>query len=59
MMFGIGERFTLCYLAVLAYIVWQIISALNRISRGVEDIAQVLHRMESIQPPPTPAPESR
>ena len=42
----------LLYLALIVYIVWQVVSALNQISRGVEDIAQTLRRMESKEPQP-------
>jgi hypothetical protein len=37
----------LLYLALILLIVWYVISALHRISRGVEDIAQTLRRLES------------
>ena len=39
--------FTLLYFAFIVFVVWSVISALNRISRGVEDISDTLRRMES------------
>ncbi len=46
----IGALFALLYLAIVVFIVWQVISALNGIRRGVDDIAQTLRRMESKEP---------
>jgi hypothetical protein len=46
----VGGIFFLLYVALIVFIVWQVISALNRISRGVQDIAQTLRRMESRGP---------
>lgn len=41
----------LLVLAVIVFIVWQVISALRRISKGVEDIAETLRRIETKEPP--------
>ena len=49
--------FTYVYLAIpllIVLIVWQVVSALNRTSRAVEDIAQSLRRLESRELHPTP-----
>jgi hypothetical protein len=37
----------LFYVGTIVLIVWKVISSLNRIGRGVQDIAQTLRRMES------------
>ncbi len=49
-----GLMFVALYVAIVVFIIWQIISALNRISRGVEDIAHTLRRMESAGNRPQP-----
>lgn len=41
----------LIYLFLLVLIVWQVLSALNRITKGVEAIAETLRRIESKGPP--------
>jgi hypothetical protein len=47
----------LIYIAFIVWVFWQVISALNRISSGVEDIAITLRRMESKEPQPSPPAE--
>ncbi len=46
-MHSIGPVFFLVYVALIVFVVWQVISALNRISRATEEISQTLKRMES------------
>lgn len=43
----------LIYLFLLVLIVWQVLSALNRITKGVEAIAETLRRIESKGQPPS------
>jgi len=55
----LGFVWILIYLAPVIFIVYilvRVTSALNRISRGVEDIAQTLRRMESKEPQSSPTP---
>jgi len=42
-----GMAVGLAYIALIVFIIWQVISALRRITRAVEDIAQTFRRMES------------
>jgi hypothetical protein len=51
---AISSIFALLYLGLIIFVVWQVISSLNRISRGVEDIAITLRRMESKEQQPSP-----
>ena len=44
--------FFLTYIGLIVLIVWLVVSSLVRISRGVQDIAQILRRMEEKGPPP-------
>jgi len=46
-MTGIASLFALLPLVLLVLIVWQVISSLNEISRGVADISMTLRRIES------------
>jgi mannose/fructose/N-acetylgalactosamine-specific phosphotransferase system component IID len=53
--------FILFYLAttgaivgLVLWLVWQVVSALNRISQAVADIAESVRRMESAGPRPAP-----
>ena len=46
-MTGIFSIFALLPLALMILIVWQVISSLNEIARGVADIAVTLRQMES------------
>ena len=48
---GLGFGFALLYFALIIYVVWTVIFSLKRISRGVEDIAESLRRMQSIGAP--------
>ncbi|HUB33538.1 MAG TPA: hypothetical protein VMA31_10935 [Bryobacteraceae bacterium] len=43
----IGVLFSLIYVALLVLVIYLVITALNRIATGVEDVAQTLRRMES------------
>jgi len=43
-MFGIYDFVTLLGLGVLVVVVWQVISAFNRISKGIEEIAEILRQ---------------
>jgi hypothetical protein len=42
--------FSLIYLGLALWVVWLVISALTRIAKGVEEMAQALRRMESKEP---------
>ena len=49
-MVALGPLILLAYIAAIVLVVWQVISALNRIARGVEDIAYTLRSMQSKGP---------
>ena len=49
-MVALGPLILLAYIAAIVLVVWQVISALNRIARGVEDIAYTLRGMQSKGP---------
>ena len=46
--------FPLLWLALMVFILWQVISQLNRIRKSVEEIAQTLRRIESKEPRSSP-----
>lgn len=50
----IGFLIPLFYLAFVLFVIWQVISALNRISSSMADIAITLRRMESKEREPGP-----
>lgn len=43
----IGVVLSLAYVALLVLVVYLVITALNRIAAGVENVAQTLRRMEA------------
>jgi ABC-type sulfate transport system permease component len=45
-----GFIIALSYIALIVLVVWTVVSALNRIARGVEDIAYTLRSTESKKP---------
>jgi hypothetical protein len=47
----IGLLLYVGFIVFVIYIVWQVVSALRRIGKGVEDIAETLRRTESKAPP--------
>ena len=48
MAFGAAGFFvSAVYIAVFVVVVWLVLAALNRIGRGVEEIAQALRRIEA------------
>ena len=51
-MIAVAFLLPLIYVSFICFVVWQVISALNRISKGVEDIAVTLRRMESKEQQP-------
>jgi hypothetical protein len=53
-MLGLAPFFALITLVVPILIVWYLFSSLGRITRGVEDIALTLRRMEQNGPRQTP-----
>jgi len=42
-----GTFFFLLYFGAFVFVIWLVVTALNRIGRGVEDIAETLRRIES------------
>lgn len=44
-----GSFVSLVFLAGMALFLWQLITEIRRVARGVEDIAEVLRRMESAE----------
>ena len=49
-MAALGPIIALAYIAAIVLVVWQVISALNRIATGVEDIAYTRRGMQSKGP---------
>ncbi len=45
-----GLTFYVGFIVFVIYVVWQVISSLRRIGKGVEDIAETLRRMETKTP---------
>ena len=39
--------FQLLYLGAIVFVIWLVVTAINRIAKGVEDIAETLRRIES------------
>jgi ABC-type sulfate transport system permease component len=50
----IGLLYSLFFIGLILFVVWQVVTALNRISKSVEDIALTLRRMEIRESPLTP-----
>ena len=50
----LSSFFGVICLGVIAYIVWQVVSSLNRTIKAVEEIAATLRRMESRDQTPAP-----
>jgi hypothetical protein len=42
-----GIFFFLLYLGAFVFVIWLVVTALNRIGKGVEDISETLRRIES------------
>ena len=49
-----GPLISLSCVGLILFVIWQIVTALNRISKSVEDIALTLRRMEIRESPLTP-----